>query len=66
MTTLQAYDLDIKSENFLVTQGYVECVAMKTPKELNALFEQISGSYKYKASYNRYISLFELNKLHKF
>lgn len=58
MTTLQNYGLDIKSNHFLVTQNYVECIAMKTPKELNAVFERISGSYVYKADYKRYTSFF--------
>lgn len=57
MTALRNYGLDIKSENFLVSQNYVECIAMKTPKELTAMFEQICGSNVYKGIYNRYIFL---------
>lgn len=41
----------------MVTQGYIECIAMKTPRELSAMFEQISGSYVYKTNYKRYIFL---------
>lgn len=54
MTALWKYGLDIRSENFLVSQGYIECIALKTPKELNAMFEQICGSNVYKAIYKRY------------
>ena len=34
----------IKAKNFLVFQGAVESIAMKTPKERTDLFEKISGS----------------------
>lgn len=34
----------IKAKNFLVFQGAVESIAMKTPKERTEMFEKISGS----------------------
>lgn len=34
----------IKAKNFLVFQGAVESIAMKTPKERTEMFERISGS----------------------
>jgi len=47
--------LDIKLGNFLVPQNYIECIAMKTPKEQTVMLEKISGSDAYKADYDRYI-----------
>ncbi|KAL2653551.1 hypothetical protein R1flu_021679 [Riccia fluitans] len=41
----------VKARNFLVFQGDVESIASKNPKELTALFEQISGSEEFKRSY---------------
>lgn len=41
----------IKARNFLVFQGDVESIASKNPKELTALFEQISGSEECKKDY---------------
>ncbi|BBN00427.1 hypothetical protein Mp_1g29090 [Marchantia polymorpha subsp. ruderalis] len=41
----------VKARNFLVFQGDVESIASKNPKELTALFEQISGSEDYKKAY---------------
>lgn len=41
----------IKARNFLVFQGDVESIASKNPKEITALFEQISGSEDCKKDY---------------
>ncbi|KAI5069842.1 hypothetical protein GOP47_0016143 [Adiantum capillus-veneris] len=41
----------IKARNFLVFQGDVESIASKNPKEITALFEQISGSEECKKDY---------------
>lgn len=41
----------VKARNFLVFQGDVESIASKNPKELTALFEQISGSEDLKREY---------------
>lgn len=41
----------VKARNFLVFQGDVESIASKNPKELTALFEQISGSEECKKDY---------------
>ncbi|KAJ4454924.1 putative Structural maintenance of chromosomes protein 1 [Paratrimastix pyriformis] len=50
---LKSFGLLAQARNFLVFQGYIESVAQKSPKELTALFEQISGSDEYKAEYTR-------------
>lgn len=54
MTELKELGLDIKSGNFLISQGYIECIATKSPKERTVMLEQISGSIVYKADYDRY------------
>ncbi|XP_065903678.1 structural maintenance of chromosomes protein 1A-like [Dysidea avara] len=41
---LESIGILIKARNFLVFQGAVESIAMKTPKERTQLFEQISRS----------------------
>jgi structural maintenance of chromosome 1 len=33
-----------KAKNFLIFQGQVESIAMKTPKEFTAMFEELSRS----------------------
>eukprot|EP01117_Protostelium_nocturnum_P006632 TRINITY_DN2388_c0_g1_i1.p1 TRINITY_DN2388_c0_g1~~TRINITY_DN2388_c0_g1_i1.p1 ORF type:complete len:1232 (-),score=660.40 TRINITY_DN2388_c0_g1_i1:54-3749(-) len=43
----------VKARNFLVFQGEVESIASKTPKELTAMIEQISGSEEFKEEYDR-------------
>ena len=43
--------LNLKAKNFLVFQGDVESIAERSPKELTALFEQISGSDAFKEDY---------------
>lgn len=40
---LEKLGINVKAKNFLVFQGAVENIAMKTPKERTALFEEISG-----------------------
>uniref|UniRef100_A0A0D6QVW1 Structural maintenance of chromosomes protein n=1 Tax=Araucaria cunninghamii TaxID=56994 RepID=A0A0D6QVW1_ARACU len=41
----------VRARNFLVFQGDVESIASKNPKELTALFENISGSEEFKKDY---------------
>ncbi|XP_077268586.1 structural maintenance of chromosomes protein 1A-like isoform X2 [Temnothorax americanus] len=53
LNELREMGLDIKAGNFLIPQGYIECFAMKMPKDLTAMFEQTSNSITYKADYNR-------------
>ncbi|XP_071629563.1 LOW QUALITY PROTEIN: structural maintenance of chromosomes protein 1A-like [Temnothorax longispinosus] len=53
LNELREMGLDIKAGNFLIPQGYIECFAMKMPKDLTAMFEQTSNSITYKAEYNR-------------
>lgn len=43
--------VNIKAKNFLVYQGAVESIAMKNPKEITGLFEEISRSNEYKDEY---------------
>lgn len=40
---LEKLKINVKAKNFLVFQGAVESVAMKNPKEMTILFEEISG-----------------------
>lgn len=40
---LERLRINVKAKNFLVFQGQVESVAMKNPKEMTSLFEEISG-----------------------
>ncbi|XP_024889323.1 structural maintenance of chromosomes protein 1A-like isoform X2 [Temnothorax curvispinosus] len=53
LNELREMGLDIKAGNFLIPQGYIECFAMKMPKDLTAMFEQTSNSITYKAEYDR-------------
>ncbi|KAJ4827050.1 Structural maintenance of chromosomes protein 1, partial [Turnera subulata] len=48
---LRSLGILVKARNFLVFQGDVESIASKNPKELTALFEQISGSDELKRQY---------------
>ncbi|KAL4587005.1 hypothetical protein LXL04_011654 [Taraxacum kok-saghyz] len=48
---LKSLGILVKARNFLVFQGDVESIACKTPKELTALLEQISGSDEDKSLY---------------
>ena len=41
---LESLGINVKAKNFLVFQGAVESIAMKSPKERTALFEEISQS----------------------
>lgn len=48
---LERLGINIKAKNFLVYQGAVESIAMKNPKEITSLFEEISRSNEYKDDY---------------
>jgi structural maintenance of chromosome 1 len=48
---LQTHGILLKAKNFLVFQGDVESIASKSPKELTALFELVSGSGALAADY---------------
>ncbi|CDW56074.1 structural maintenance of chromosomes protein [Trichuris trichiura] len=50
---LENINIFIRARNFLVFQGAVESVALKTPKELTQLFEEISRSGELKDDYER-------------
>lgn len=43
LSKLEKLGINVKAKNFLVFQGAVENIAMKTPKERTVLFEEISG-----------------------
>ena len=43
--------INVKAKNFLVYQGAVESIAMKSPREITALFEEISHSNEFKEDY---------------
>ena len=49
---LESENILIKTKNFLVFQGDVEHMAAQSPTDLTRLFEQISGSLKYKREYD--------------
>jgi structural maintenance of chromosome 1 len=51
---LEGIGISIKAKNFLVYQGAVESIAMKNPKEITAMFEEISHSNEYKEDYCNY------------
>jgi structural maintenance of chromosome 1 len=53
LAELEKLRINVKGKNFLVFQGAVESVAMKNPKEMTALFEEISGSGALKEEYDR-------------
>ena len=48
---LKSHGILVKARNFLVFQGDIESVASKSPKDLTALIEQISGSEDVKKDY---------------
>ncbi|XP_063240051.1 structural maintenance of chromosomes protein 1A-like isoform X2 [Bacillus rossius redtenbacheri] len=50
---LKNIGIDSKRQNFLVFQGNINSVALKTPKELTVLLEELSGSYEYKEQYEQ-------------
>ena len=43
--------INVKARNFLVYQGAVESIAMKNPREITGLFEEISHSNDFKEDY---------------
>lgn len=53
LARLEKLGINVKAKNFLVFQGAVENIAMKSAKERTALFEEISGSGLLKDDYNR-------------
>nr|CAH7756245.1 unnamed protein product [Callosobruchus chinensis] len=53
LSELEKLRINVKAKNFLVFQGAVESVAMKNPKEMTALFEEISGSGALKEEYGK-------------
>ncbi|KAI8130777.1 Structural maintenance of chromosomes protein 1A [Lucilia cuprina] len=53
LSRLEKLGINVKAKNFLVFQGAVENIAMKTPKERTALFEEITLSGALKDDYNR-------------
>ena len=48
---LGSLGINVKARNFLVYQGAVESIAMKNPREITALFEEISHSNEFKEDY---------------
>ncbi|MCP9258845.1 Structural maintenance of chromosomes protein 1A [Dirofilaria immitis] len=50
---LEEINVFMKAKNFLVYQGQVEQVAMKNPRELTQMFEEISRSCEFQADYDR-------------
>ncbi|GIY93731.1 structural maintenance of chromosomes protein 1A [Caerostris extrusa] len=53
VSRLETLGINVKAKNFLVFQGAVESIAMKSPKERTALFEEISHSIDHKEEYDR-------------
>ncbi|GAU46035.1 hypothetical protein TSUD_268770 [Trifolium subterraneum] len=51
---LKSLGILVNARNFLVFQGDVESVALKNPKELTILIEQISGSDEFKRDYEKF------------
>lgn len=54
---LKEHGILIKARNFLVFQGDIESVASKSPKDLTALIEQVSGSADLKKDYEDALKL---------
>nr|QIC49988.1 structural maintenance of chromosomes protein 1 [Actinia equina] len=50
---LESLGILVKAKNFLVFQGTVESIAMKTPKERTAMFEKISRSGELSEAYEK-------------
>eukprot|EP01102_Stenamoeba_stenopodia_P012094 TRINITY_DN3779_c0_g1_i1.p1 TRINITY_DN3779_c0_g1~~TRINITY_DN3779_c0_g1_i1.p1 ORF type:complete len:1214 (-),score=376.16 TRINITY_DN3779_c0_g1_i1:27-3668(-) len=50
---LEELGFNLKSRNFLVFQGDIESLASKSPKDLTALLEQLSGSDQLKEGYDQ-------------
>ncbi|NWS55641.1 SMC1B protein, partial [Chunga burmeisteri] len=53
ISELEKIGVLVKARNFLIFQGTVESIAMKKPKEITQLFEQISNSWEYAEEYER-------------
>ncbi|XP_077541498.1 structural maintenance of chromosomes 1 [Haemaphysalis longicornis] len=53
LSRLEGLQINVKAKNFLVFQGDVETIAMKSPKERTVLFEEISHSLEHKAEYEQ-------------
>ncbi|QQP38471.1 Structural maintenance of chromosomes protein, partial [Caligus rogercresseyi] len=53
MKELERLGINVNAKNFLVFQGAVESIAMKSPKELTSLFEEIAGSVSLRTEYLR-------------
>ena len=53
LAELEKIGINAKAKNFMVFQGSVESIAMKTPKERSAMFEVISGSGVLKEDYDK-------------
>ena len=51
LQVLSSYNILTKAKNFLIFQGQVDALAMKSGKELTLLFEKISGSEEMKVEY---------------
>ncbi|XP_023289766.1 structural maintenance of chromosomes protein 1A [Orussus abietinus] len=49
---LKRIGINLKARNTLVPQGTIECIAMKDPKDLTALLEEISNSKELKPEYD--------------
>ena len=45
--------VNVRAKNFLVFQGAVENLSLKTKKELTSVFEKVSGSIACKAAYEK-------------
>ena len=54
---LKDFGILVKARNFLVFQGDIENVASKSPKDLTALIEQISGSEELKQEYEEALQI---------
>lgn len=50
---LMSININIKAKNFLVYQGAVEQVAMRSPKELTLMFEELSKSIEFASDYDK-------------
>ncbi|CAG9764910.1 unnamed protein product [Ceutorhynchus assimilis] len=53
LAELEKLKINVKAKNFLVFQGAVESIAMKNPKEMTGLLEEISGSGALKEEYEK-------------
>merc|ERR1719367_1279650 len=60
LSELEKHGINASAKNFLVFQGTVESIAIKTAKERTELFEEISGSIDKKKDYEKWTD--EVNK----